>query len=178
MIHIYPYCRYKWLHWEQDSPSQQISFNCLIRWIMPIISRPPVGVNNEEEHYEGLVCSQTKDDKNQDTPRNYVSIPTGSTVVVQCEDGGPWTHGTVEGKCDNNHHESSYNINITKTGWLVSRDRKHIKPTQITADQYLQDQLQKHTSTDLLEDILKQPSTSNMHTINNGPCTKNQHMNA
>ena len=62
--------------------------------------------------------------KNQGTPRNYVSIPTGSTVAVQGEDGGLWTHGTVEGKGDHNHG-------------------KHIKPTQSTGEQYLQDQLQK-----------------------------------
>ena len=58
---------------------------------------------------------------------------------------------------------------------VVTRDRIHIKPTQITAEQYLQEQLQKHTTTDSLEDILKQldkqPSASNTHTINKGPCT-------
>ena len=54
---------------------------------MPIISRLLVGVNNDEEHHEALLNSQTKDDKNQCTPKNYVSIPTGCTVVVQCEDG-------------------------------------------------------------------------------------------
>ena len=66
-----------------------------MRGIMLIINRPPVGIGKDEGHYEVLVKSK-KDDKNQDTPRNYVSIPTGSTVVVQCEDGEPWTHITVE----------------------------------------------------------------------------------
>ena len=66
-----------------------ILFNHLIRGIMPIIRRQLVGVNNDEEHYEVLVNRQTKNGKNQGTPRNYVSIPTGSTVVVQHEDGGP-----------------------------------------------------------------------------------------
>ena len=61
-------------------------FNCPIRGKMPIISRPLVGRYKDEEHYEALVKRQTKDDKNQDTPRNYVSIPMGSTVVVQHED--------------------------------------------------------------------------------------------
>ena len=84
-----------------------------------------------------LVNRQTKGDKNQGTPRNYVSIPTGSTVVVQHEDGGPWIYGTVKGKDDHNHHERSYNICITRTGHFVTRDKKHIKPTQITAEQYL-----------------------------------------
>ena len=102
-----------------------------------------------------LVNKQTKDDKIQGTPRKYVSILIGSTVMVQCEDGGPWTHGTIEGKGNHIHHERFYNVHITQTRQLVPRDRKHIKPTQMTAEQYLWDQLQKHT-TDLLEDILKQ----------------------
>ena len=83
---------------------------------MPIINRPPVGRDKDEEHYEALIKRQTKDDKNQGTPRNYVSIPIGSTVAVQHEDGGLWTHGTVEGKGDHNHHDRSYNTCITRTG--------------------------------------------------------------
>ena len=49
-----------------------------------------------------------------------VSIPIGSTVAVQQEEGGPWTHGTAEGKGDHNHHDRSYNIHITRTGQLVT----------------------------------------------------------
>ena len=45
---------------------------------------------------EALVNRQTKDDKNNDTVRNYDSFPIRSTVVVQCQDGGPWTHGSGE----------------------------------------------------------------------------------
>ena len=83
---------------------------------MAIISRFPISINNDEEHDEVLVNRQTKDDKNQGTPSNYVSIPTGSTVVVQHKDGQPWTHGTIEGKGNHNHHERSYNVWIIKTG--------------------------------------------------------------
>ena len=54
-----------------------ILFNCPIRGIMPIISRTPVGVNNDEKHYKSLGSRQTKDDKNQGTARNYVSFPQG-----------------------------------------------------------------------------------------------------
>ena len=93
-----------------------ILFNHPIRGLMSIISRLPVGINNYEEHYAALVNRQMKDGKNQGTPRNYVSIPTGSTAAVQCEGGGLWIHGTVEGKGDHNHHERSYNIHIKKTG--------------------------------------------------------------
>ena len=57
-----------------------------------------------------------KDDKNKGTPKNYVSIPIGSTAAVQPEEGGLWTHGIIEGKDDQNHHDRSYHICITKTG--------------------------------------------------------------
>ena len=137
------------------SPATML-FNCPIRGIMPIINRQLVGRDNGEEYYEVLIKRQTKDDKNQGTLRNYVSIPIGSTVVVQHEDGGLCIHGTVEGKGDHNHHDRSYNICITRTGHLVTWDRQHIKPTSIIAEQYLWDQLQKHTTTDQLEGILTQ----------------------
>ena len=82
---------------------------------MPISNRPSVSRDNVEEHYEVLIKRQTKDDKSQGTPKNYVSIPIGSTVVVQWEDGGPWTHGTIEVKGNHNHHDRSYYICIPKT---------------------------------------------------------------
>ena len=69
---------------------------------MPKINKPLIGQNNNDEHYDELVKRQMKNDKNHDTPRIYASIPIGSTVVVQCEDGGPWTHGAVESKGDQN----------------------------------------------------------------------------
>ena len=49
---------------------------------------------------------------NNDASQIFASIPIGSTVVVQREDGGPWTHGTIVGKGDHNHHNQSYNIQI------------------------------------------------------------------
>ena len=103
-----------------------------------------------------------KNDMNHDTPRMYASIPIGSTIVVQCEDGGPWTHGTVEIKGDHNHNDRSYTIWVTRTGWLITSNSKHVKPTQITAKQYLWDQLAKHIVTDPLKDILKQLKNKHM----------------
>ena len=104
---------------------------------MPIINRPLVNSSNDNEHYEVLVKRQTKNDKNHDTSRIYASFPLGSTVVVQWEDGGLQTHGTVVGRPDHNHNNRSYIICITKTGWLIIRKSKHAKVTTITAEQYL-----------------------------------------
>ena len=45
-----------------------ILFNHPVSGILPVISRLPIGINNDEEHYERLVNRQTKDGKNQGTP--------------------------------------------------------------------------------------------------------------
>ena len=61
--------------------------------------------NKVDEHYEALVSTQTKIDKNNDTFRNYASFLIGSTVAVQHEDGGMWTHGTVLEREDHNYNK-------------------------------------------------------------------------
>ena len=55
---------------------------------MPIVNRPPINSINGDEHYEALVKRQTKNNKNNDTLRNYASFSMGSTVVAQYEGGG------------------------------------------------------------------------------------------
>ena len=58
------------------SPAAML-FKCPIRGIKPIINRPPVGIDNDQEHYEVIIKRKMKDDKSKDTPKIYVSIPTG-----------------------------------------------------------------------------------------------------
>ena len=64
-------------------------------------------------------------------------IPIGSTVVVQQKDREQWAHGTVMGKGDHNHHNRSYKIQVTKTGRIIMHNRQHIKPTSITAEDFI-----------------------------------------
>ena len=80
-----------------------------------------------------------------------MSIPIGSTVVVQGEDRGLWTHGTVVGK---GSHNRSYKIQVTKTGRIIMCNRQHIKPTPITAENFLHNQANKHTNRGPLDTIL------------------------
>ena len=82
-----------------------------------------------------------------------LSISIGSTVVVQQEDGGPWTHGTVIGKGDHNQHNRSYKIQVTKSGRIITCNR-HMKPTPITTEDFLHYQANKHTEIDPLDAIL------------------------
>ena len=44
---------------EMPSPATLL-VNQLVRGIMQPINRPPIGVNNNEEHYEAIVKRQTK----------------------------------------------------------------------------------------------------------------------
>ena len=63
-----------------------------------------------------IIRRQNRNDKGKDTSKSFVSLPIGSTVAVQGEDGGPWTHGTIEAKGNHNHHNRLYKICIIKTG--------------------------------------------------------------
>ena len=83
-----------------------------------------------------------------------MSISIQSTVVVQREDRGPWTHGTIIGKGDHNHHNRSYKIHVANTGRIITHNRQHIKPTPITTADFLHYQANKHTRTDALDAIL------------------------
>ena len=130
-------------------------FNCPIRGIMPIINKPPINSNGNDEHFEALVKGQPENDKNHDTSIIMLLFCKGSTIVVQWEAGGPWTHGTVVGRGYHNYNSRSYMICVTKTGWLITRNSKHIKARPTTAEQYLWNRLGKNTM-DTVDGILKQ----------------------
>ena len=87
-------------------------------WVM---SRLSINAYNDDDHNEALVERQRKAHKGYDTVRYYNSIPIGSTQVVQYEDGGLWTHGTILDKGDCNHNDQSCKIQVTKTGQLIIR---------------------------------------------------------
>ena len=95
----------------QSLPSPAtLLFNHPVCGIMPVIDRKPISVDNDDEHHKKLMHRQGKNDSNNDTSQTFVSIPIGSTVAVQWEDGELWTHGTIIGKGDHNHHNMSYKI--------------------------------------------------------------------
>ena len=89
---------------------------------------------------------QGKNDPNNDTSQVLVSVPIGSTVVVLWEDGGPWTHGMIVEKGNHNHYKRSYKIQVTTRGRIITCNRQHIKPTPITAEDYMCYQARKHTN--------------------------------
>ena len=96
--------------------------------------------------------------------QSFTSIPIGSTLAVQQEDDGPWTHGTTVGKGDCNHHNQLYTIQLTITGRRISCNRQHIKPTSITADNYIHYQATKMQTDKLIHWMLSW-NTSKQSTV-------------
>ena len=68
-------------------------FNHLVCGVMPVIDRKPVSIDNNDEHHIKLMHRQSKNNSNNDASQVFASIPIGSTVVIQWEDGGLKTHG-------------------------------------------------------------------------------------
>ena len=128
---------------------------------MPVLDHKPVWTDCDDKHHTRLVDRQQRN--NNDASPVFASLPIGSAVVVQWEDGGPWTHGTVVSTGDHNHHNQAYTIQLTTSGKQIICNRQHIKPTSVRADAYLQYHAAKQscTRTDPLADIL--------NNINNNP---------
>ena len=68
-------------------------------------------------------------------------------------------------RVDHNNNNKLYMMHITKTGQIVTRNRKHIKETPITAEQYFWDQVNKTTVDDILKTFEKHTQQNVMHTI-------------
>ena len=74
---------------EQGLPySATMLFNCTNSDIMPVINRPPVGIDNDDKHHKVIIKRQTKMTKIKTLPK-FLYLLIGSTVVVQWEDWGP-----------------------------------------------------------------------------------------
>ena len=127
--------------------------NRQVHGIIPILDFKPIGQDCDDDHHK-LVDRQQK--SNNDASPVFASIPIGSAVVVQQEDGGLWTHGTIVGTGNHNHHNRAYTIQLTTNGRWITCNRWHIKPTSITADTYQQYHTTKesYARTDPLADIL------------------------
>ena len=57
-------------------------------------------------------------------------MPTRTTVAVQREDIGPWTHGTIAHYGDDEHSGWLYKIGIIRMGRMVIMTAGHVKQTQ------------------------------------------------
>ena len=97
-----------------------LMFDRQVCGIMPILDCKPIGQDCDDDHHNKLVDRQQK--SNNDTSV-FASIPIGSAVVVQQEDGGPWNHGTIVGTDDHNHHDGAYTIQLTTNSRRIMYNR-------------------------------------------------------
>ena len=83
-----------------------------------------------------------------------MSVPIGSTVVVQREDGGPWTHDIVVDNGNHNHHSRSYKIQVTKTGRIITCNKTTHQTNTYNCRNFLHNQVNEYTKKDPLDAIL------------------------
>ena len=81
--------------------------------------------------------------KNNDTHKDSTFIPAGSTVAVQMDNNGPWTHGMIIDGSNKDHWGWSYWVWVKKMGRVIRQNMKHIGHTPGTVEQYLRDQIAK-----------------------------------
>ena len=63
-------------------------FNRPIRDLLPQMNRQPININADDECHEALKACLYKYHEGNDTHKDSISFPIGSTVAVQHEDGG------------------------------------------------------------------------------------------
>ena len=89
-------------------------FNKPTRGLLPQMNREHKNINNDDAQYEALKVHKDKYVKDNDACKDSLSFPIGSTVVVKCEDGGPWIHKVIEGANNSDQNGRSYIIRVTK----------------------------------------------------------------
>ena len=105
-----------------------------------------------EEIQDALAAKQERMKNNHDSKLANKAepeiFPMGSLVMVQKEDGGPWTHGTIINHNKEDHHMRSYRIQLSLTGHVVTRNMKHVKKTSIMPWMYRKIEKIKQTEND------------------------------
>ena len=92
-----------------------------------------------------------------------INIEQAVSLEVQEEDGGPRTHGTIIGKGDHNHHNCTYDIQITIMGSRITCNGQHIRPTTIAAEDYICYQAKNILTDKLIHWILSWNTLKSIH---------------
>ena len=113
-----------------------LMFSRQVCGIMPVLDCKPLIKDCDDSYHNKLVERQQK--SINDASAIFPCIPIGSAVAVQHDDGRPWTHGTIVGMGNHNHHDKSYMIQLMTNGRHITHNRCHIKPTTVMVDTYMQ----------------------------------------
>ena len=82
-----------------------LMFSRQVCGIMPIIDCKSLVKDCDDNHHNKLIDRQQK--SSNDASAIFPCIPIGLAVVVQQEDSGLWTNGTIVGTGNHNHHDKS-----------------------------------------------------------------------
>ena len=104
-------------------------FNRPGRGLLPQINREPININNDDVQYRAFKAHQSKYITDSDTHKESPSFLIGSTVAIQCEDEGPWTHGVIKVANSSDHNGRSSIVRVTKTDRFRRQNTKHICST-------------------------------------------------
>ena len=61
-----------------------------------LVNREPIIINNDHAYNEAFKMHEKKCIKDSGTYKGSLSLSMGSTLAIQCENGGPWTHRVIE----------------------------------------------------------------------------------
>ena len=99
--------------------------------LLPQMNREPFNINADNDYYEVLKVHQDRYLKGSDTHKDLLSFPIGSTVAVQCKDGG-----VIKEANSTDYNGQSYIIRVGKS--LADEvQQRLICRTLITREQYL-----------------------------------------
>ena len=107
------------------------------------------------------------------TYRNFQFISTESIVVVQGENTRPWMYETIIGHKTDDHNGRGYRVQVTKRGCAITRMKRDLKPTNILAEDYIQNQITKANQT-LAADTLNELTDQFMQILEDHQFNKNE----
>ena len=104
-------------------------FNRPIKGLLAQMNREPININNDDNQYEAHKTHQ--DSVLRTLILSKTTFPVGSTVAVQCEEGGPWMLRVIREANTSDHRGNSYIISVMKMGRLITWDLRHVNSTSV-----------------------------------------------
>ena len=105
------------------------------------MNREPINFNADDENYKALKYAKINTLRVMILTDSF-SFPIGSTIAVQCEDGGHWTCGIGKEVKGTDHHGWSYMIGLMKSGKLIRCNMRHVQNTD-NKRKYIMEQIKK-----------------------------------
>ena len=97
--------------------------NTLTRGILPKFSRQwALCINNERNLT--VFLDSSKQVHIWILTKTILFLPTGSTITVQRNDGGPWIHWMIIGRGTDDDNGRSYRARVTRAGCVIRKNKE------------------------------------------------------